>query len=191
MPVWAHLPSVVLIGHPTASPELRHGIAPSFFCRNRNKGKKRKRKMAHCCKCGNVCGTDYQTAFQTVGKNNYLCKACWERQRKDAADLMKGLGYFFVHLVLPVVGIVVIWSVCQVAVGIAHEKLGLSNEMCMYIWLGSSLVLSVPLVIKVFKTLWKMWDELHWFYKAFFCLLCPPLIILLIIGWVIKRCHKH
>ena len=38
--------SVVLTGHPTASPDLRQGIVPSFFCRKRNKGKERNVALA-------------------------------------------------------------------------------------------------------------------------------------------------
>ena len=37
--------SVVLTGHPTASPEPRQGIAPSFFCRKRNTGKRKEITM--------------------------------------------------------------------------------------------------------------------------------------------------
>ena len=45
-PVWAHLLFVVLTGPPTASPELRQGIAPSFFCRATTRGKGRKNAMS-------------------------------------------------------------------------------------------------------------------------------------------------
>ena len=42
--------SVVLTGHPTASPEPRQGIAPSFFCReligaNKEEGKTKEGKI--------------------------------------------------------------------------------------------------------------------------------------------------
>ena len=37
--------SVVLTGHPTASPGPRQGIAPSFFCRKRNTGKRKEITM--------------------------------------------------------------------------------------------------------------------------------------------------
>ena len=41
-PIRAHLLPWLLTGHSRASPELRQGIAPSFFCRNRNKGKRKR-----------------------------------------------------------------------------------------------------------------------------------------------------
>ncbi len=41
-PLWAHLLSWFLAGHSRASPKPRQGIAPSFFCRNWNKGKRKR-----------------------------------------------------------------------------------------------------------------------------------------------------
>ena len=44
-PIQGASSSVVLTGHPTASPEPRQGIAPSFFCRKRNTGKRKEITM--------------------------------------------------------------------------------------------------------------------------------------------------
>ena len=41
-PLWAHLLSWFLAGHSRASPKPRQGIAPSFFCREYDKGKRKK-----------------------------------------------------------------------------------------------------------------------------------------------------
>ena len=41
-PLWAHLLSWFLAGHSRASPKPRQGIVPSFFCREYDKGKRKK-----------------------------------------------------------------------------------------------------------------------------------------------------
>ncbi len=146
----------------------------------------------HCSVCGKTCGTTYAKAFQSGKREeNLLCKECWEKQRKDAADFARGLWYLFVHLLLPILGIVAICVVGQIAVGFVHDKFGLSKTICGYLWLGMSAALSIPFAIMILKTLWKFWSELHWFMKTVLCIVCPPFILLVIIELLIKCFRKH
>jgi len=142
--------------------------------------------MAHCYKCGKVCDATY------VSNSKYFCKACWDKLPNRGLDPFSAFVLsVLVRVILPIVGIAAIWIVCQFAVMFVHEKLGLTKEMCGYIFLGASTVLSLPLVIIVLKGMWVTWGETHWLLKAFFCVFCPPLIILLIIEWLIKCFHKR
>ena len=143
--------------------------------------------MAHCCKCGKICDTDYKTS-----EGYYVCEACWENQ-PSAADivLVPFIRSLFVRVILPVLGIAAIWFALAAIVVYGPEKLGLPNEWCLYIWLGASTMLSIPLVIIVLKGLWVTWCVTHWILKTFFCVCCPPLIILAVIHWLIKRSHKR
>ena len=143
--------------------------------------------MARCCKCGKICDTDYKTS-----EGKYVCEKCWENL-PGAADivLVPFILSLFVRVILPILGIGAIWMLCQFAVMFAHEKLGISKEMCGYIWLGVSTVFSLPLVIIVLKGLWVTWGVAHWILKTFFCICCPPLVVLAVIHWLIKRSHKR
>ena len=142
--------------------------------------------MAYCHKCGKVCDTTY------VSNSKHFCKSCWDKLPSRGLDPLNAfILSLLVRVILPIIGIAAIWIVCQFAVMFMHEKLGLPKEMSGYIFLGASTVLSLPLVIIVLKGLWVTWGEAHWLLKAFFCLCCPPLIILLIVEWLIKRFHKR
>ena len=118
--------------------------------------------MERCKNCGKPCGKTYKSVFQSSQETNYLCKECWEQQRKDAGDLVKGIWYLFVHLVLPIVGICAIFVGCGIALALVCEKFGLtlSGETNFYIHCGTATLLSIPLVVKVCKTLMKIWSSL-------------------------------
>ena len=147
----------------------------------------------YCSNCGKPCGKTYTKAFGTVGENNLLCKSCWEQQRKDAADLAKGIGYLLVHLVLPLVGIVAIFVVCGIALGIISDKFGLTltNTTKYYVLMGTATLLSIPLVIMVLKTLWRLWREMHWLMKTVFCIICPPLVVLVVLQLLLGLFHRQ
>ena len=142
--------------------------------------------MAHCHKCGRVCDTTY------VSNSKYFCKDCWDSMPNGGVDpLASFVINMVVHVGLPIIGIAVIFIICQLAVGFVSEKIGLSKVMSGYIWLGVSSVLALPLLLKALRGLWTTWREMHWILKTFFCVCCPPLIILLIIEWLIKRFSKR
>ena len=142
--------------------------------------------MARCHKCGKVCDTTY------VSNSKHFCKACWDKLPSGGGDPLNDLVLsVFVSIILPIIGIVAIFMLCRFAVVFASEKFGLPQEMCGYVWLGASSVLSLPFVIIALRGLWMTWCEMHWILKTFFCVCCPPLIILLIIEWLIKRFSKR
>lgn len=142
--------------------------------------------MAHCHKCGRVCDTTY------ASNSKYFCKACWESLPNGGVDpLVAFVINMVVRVGLPIIGIAAIFIICQFAVGFVSEKIGLAKEMSAYVWIGVSTVLSVPFVIKALRGLWTAWSEMHWLLKTFFCVCCPPLIILLIIEWIIKCFRKR
>ena len=72
------------------------------------------------------------------------------------------------------------------------ERFGLelANTTKSYILLGTASLLSIPLVIIVLKTLWKIWVEMNWLSKTIFCIICPPLLILVVLQFLIKRFHR-
>ena len=150
----------------------------------------------YCANCGKPCGKTYSKAFRSGKReDNYLCKSCWEQQRKDAADFVKGVGYLLVHLILPLIGIVAIIVAAFVGCGIAleaiSEKFGLelANTTRAYIHLGTVgavSLLTIPLVVKVLKTLWKMWVETSWLFKVIFCIICPALLVLVVLQFLLK-----
>jgi len=149
----------------------------------------KKKMQYYCSNCGKPCGKTYAKVFQSGKREeNLLCKSCWEQQRKDAAELAKGVGYLIVHLVLPLVGIVAIFVGCGIAMGAISERFGLelANTTKSYILLGTASLLSIPLVIIVLKTLWKIWVEMNWLSKTIFCIICPPLLILVVLQFLIK-----
>lgn len=162
------------------------GLRPLSFVAIEIRAKDKEKKMARCCKCGRVCDTTY------ASNSNYFCKACWKKRHSSEVDPLAALMInAFVHVGLPTAGIVAIFIVCHFVMGFVHEKFGLSKEMCGYIWLGVSTVLSSPLIIKALRGLWMTWCATHWILKIIFCVCCPPLIILLVIEWLIKRFRKH
>lgn len=142
--------------------------------------------MAHCHKCGRVCGTTY------VSNSRYFCKACWDSLPNGGVDPLSGFVInMVVHVGLPIIGIAAIFIVCQLLVGFVSEKFGLTKEISGCVWLGVSAVLSLPLLIKALRGLWTTWCVMHWLLKTFFCVCCPPLVILLIMEWLIKLFRKR
>ena len=148
----------------------------------------------HCSVCGKPCDKTYAKVFQSGKReDNLLCKACWEKQRKDAADLAKGIGYLFVHLVLPIVGICAIFVGCGFALALVREKFGLtlSGKTNFYIHFGTAMVLSFPLVVKVCKTLTKIWSALGLFMQVLLCVVCPPLIVFPVMQLLCKLFRRN
>ena len=162
------------------------GSRPLSFAVNETRANGRKKEMARCSKCGKVCGTDYKTAG-----GSYVCKACWDKLPNGEDPFSAFVLNLLVLVGLPIIGIAAIWFVLAAIVVYGPEKLGLPNVWCFYIWLGASTVLSIPLAIRTLKGLLWTWGEAHWFLKVVFCILCPPLVILLIIEWLLKRSHKR
>ena len=145
------------------------------------RGHGEKEMQYYCSNCGKPCGKTYAKVFQSGAReDNLLCKACWEQQKKDASDLAKGIGYLLVHLVLPLAGIIAIFVVCGIALSMISDKFGLilTDTTKSYVLIGTATVLSIPLLIMILKTLWRLWREMHWLMKTVFCIICPPLVIL-------------
>lgn len=177
-------------------PHQKHGkeLRPLSFAVSEPWGQK-ETMMTHCSKCGKVCDHTYKSAFQsTLTKEKYyLCKACWEQQREDAADFAKGIGFLFVHLVLPIIGICAIFIGCSIALVSVSEMfdLKLSDATSISICCGTSLVLSIPLIVKVCKTLMKIWSALGLFMQVLLCLVCPPLIVFPVIQLICRFFHRN
>ena len=109
--------SVVLTGHPTASPGPRQGIAPSSFCREQNKGKRKEKQMAYCAKCGRMLGPGEGRKPATTslfGSNGLVCDKCFDNQRGGVAGFFllviglpigAGLSFAFCAMIKPLIGV--------------------------------------------------------------------------------------